>query len=443
MISNHAAVEGPMANIVERLRRVNPEQRKLILSVGTSFLTRVPGAIGLVWFLPLLRFGLGTDAYARLLTSIAVGGLAAFFAGGFNLVGRRMIGEAFANRDQVAEADAMASAIVANILAMGLMLVATAMYCWLRSETADFLIIALFSAAASGYMGIFDSARSAYNEHYVTAILLIIFQSSIYAIGFLVPATRQSFMLGGLILFVPYMLTSLITGVLLVRERPYLLRGRPIAVRYVIHQGTMLAIADGFLMVTLSLSVVWLQATASATTAAWFATVVRLFQTFLLPVSLLLLPLSSYILLRWKSKSVAQQQAFTHYTLWAGLAYGAIVAVALRSISHLYVERFLDLPVTKDVAIFLFFAAIIAYRAYSSIAYVVLTDETMHLSWWTTTAVGTAVVIGAVVAVVEASPLSAVNAYAVVAGVLMIGVVVWNAMRWQQRVQPAISGPVG
>ena len=98
------------------------------------------------------------------------------------------------------------------------------------------------------------------------------------------------------------------------------------------------------MMATLSLSVVWLQTSASSTTSAWFATMVRLFQTFLVPVILLLIPLSSYIRILWNGKSVAQQQAFAKATLFIGLCYGAIVAVALLLVSRFYVGLLLHLP---------------------------------------------------------------------------------------------------
>jgi hypothetical protein len=95
--------------VIARLRRANREQRKLLFSVGTNFLTRIPGAVGLLWLLPLLRFGLGTDDYANLLASMALASAAAFQPGGFNLIGRRLIGEAYSNSDRAGEADAFPS----------------------------------------------------------------------------------------------------------------------------------------------------------------------------------------------------------------------------------------------------------------------------------------------------------------------------------------------
>jgi hypothetical protein len=129
------------------------EQRKLLLSVGTNFLTRIPGAIGLLWFLPLLRFGLGTDDYANLLASMALASAAAFQSGGFNLIGRRLIGEAYSNGDQVGEANALANAVIANAGAASLTLAIIATYCWVRSTSIDFLIVSSLSATGIWFPG--------------------------------------------------------------------------------------------------------------------------------------------------------------------------------------------------------------------------------------------------------------------------------------------------
>jgi hypothetical protein len=413
------------------LRRTSREQRKLLFSLGANFMTRIPGAIGLLWFLPQLRFGLGIDDYANLLTSMALGAAAAFLSGGFSVVGRRLIGEAYSDGDRRAEADGFASLVVANIAAIGVALAIIAAYCWMRGASTAVLIVSTFPAFVL-FLNTFDNVRSAYNEQYVTSTLLIVLQCAIYAVGFLLPATRSSLILGALVLQSPYMLASVITLALLLRTRPYLLAGRPVAAWRVARQGTMFAIADGFLLATLSLSVVWLQASATAATSAWFATVVRLFQTLLVPVILLLMPLSSYIRIRWNGKSIAQQQAFTTATLWAGIGYGAIVAAALVVASRLYVDNLLHLPAPGSLLqifpIFLLFGAIIAYKGYSSVAYLVL-DESSHLSSWTTVVICSSVALAATTSWFV-DPLSVISVYALTAGLSLIGVLFWNVARF-------------
>ena len=83
-----------MRRVFTRFRHTNREQRKAILSVGMSLLTRLPGLAGLLLFLPLVRFGLGAAGYADLLSGMALG-MAAFSSGGIALIRRRMIGEAY------------------------------------------------------------------------------------------------------------------------------------------------------------------------------------------------------------------------------------------------------------------------------------------------------------------------------------------------------------
>ena len=369
--------------MIALLRRANREQRKLLFSLGTSFLTRIPGLIGVLWFLPLLRFGLGTDDYANLLTAIVLGTAPGFLFAGFGLVGRRLIGEAYANGDHIGEANGFLSLVLASAVALGVALAFIIAYCWVRHTGLAMLVVAALSA-----IGLFfntgDHVRAAYNEHYVTATLLIGFQLAVYTIGFLVPATRQNLILGSLVLQVHYLLASLVTLALLLRGRSYLLMGRATAARLIACEGIRLAMADGILMVTLSAGVVWLQASTSAATAAWFATTVRLFQIFLVPVVLLMMPLSSYIRILWNDKSIVQQRAFTKAVFIIGIGYGAIVAITLLAVSRIYVGRLLHLPEPggplQVIPCFLLFGAVVAYRSYSSVTYLVARDPRPPIS---------------------------------------------------------------
>lgn len=414
-----------------RLDGTYPERRKLLFSLGTNFLTRIPGAIGILWFLPLLRFGLGTDDYAKLLTAMALGSAAAFLFGGFSLVGRRLIGEAYANGDREGEAAGVASLFVANAVALGVALSIIAVYCMVSNSSTDFVVVAALSSFGL-FLTTFDNVRSAYNEHYVTATLQFGLQGAVYAVGFLVSATRHSVILASLVVQSHYMLASLITFTLLLRNRPYLMGGRPVVVWPVARQGTILAVADGLMMATLSLAVVWLQSSASSADAAWFATIIRLFQTFLVPVVLLLIPLSSYIRISWNGKSIAQQRSFAKATLSIGLGYGAVVAVALLGASQFYVGFLLHLPAPggflRILPCFLLFGAIVAYKSYSSIAYLVL-HEPVHLSLLTAAGVGVAVALGAAASFIV-DPLSVINVYSLVAGLSIIVVLCWNAARF-------------
>jgi hypothetical protein len=416
--------------VIGRLRPTDREKRKLLLSLGANFLTRVPGAIGLLWFLPLLRFGLGTDNYASLLASLALGSGVAILPGGFSLVGRRLIGEAYSVGDRLGEADGFVSLVVANAASLSVTLAIVAAYHWACDADAAVLIVATLPAFGA-FLNMFDNVRAAYNEHYVTATLQLILQIAFYVVGFFVSATHHSLVLGAFVLQGHYLLASLITLALVLRSRPYLISGRPTAAWRVAREGTLVAIADGLLTTTLSVSIVWLQTSASSATSGWFATIVRLFQTLLAPVILLLTPLSSYIRILWNGKSKAQQQALAAATLGIGLGYGAIVGLALLIASRLYVDRLLHLPAPAGLLqtspIFLLFAGIVAYRSYSSVAYLVL--ETAHLSSATAVALAASATIAAV-ASLAVDPFSVINVYALAAGLSMTMVLVWNTARF-------------
>jgi hypothetical protein len=420
---------------------MNREQRKLLFSLATSFATRIPGAVGVLWLLPLLRFDLGTEDYANLLAAMALGTATTFLIGGFNLIGRRVIGEAYGANDTIGEANGLASVILANGVAMILAFVIIFAYYSIQGAKVEVIIAATIPALCV-FLTMFDNVRAAYNEHYVTALLQLGLQIIIFTIGFLIPATRQNLVLAALVLQSHMILASLITLILLVRNRPYLMLGRPIGVWRIVREGTMVAFADSTLLTVLSLSVVWLQASTSAATSAWFATTVRLFQTFLIPVILLLGPLSSYIRIRWKYKSITQQRMLAKATFWIGLGYGAMVAIALFIAARLYVTDLLHLPapggLTTILPYFILFGAIVAWKSYSSVAYVVL-DESSHLSSWTTAAIGVSVILGGIASLIV-NPLSVVSVYSLAAGLSITLVLFWNAGRSLRSSKLVTSG---
>ncbi|HYZ20874.1 MAG TPA: hypothetical protein VE690_01840 [Rhodopila sp.] len=300
----------------------------------------------MLFFLPLLRFGLGTNDYASLMAASALGLAAAFLTGGFSTVGRRLVGEAYSAGNVRGEATGFASLSVANAAALGFALTMVAIYCWATGASMPFVIVAALPPI-TGFFNTFDNVRAAYNEHYVTATLLIMLQLVMYAIGFLVPYTRQHLVVSAMLLSSPYMFASLAALALLLRRRPYLIGGSARLAWRVMREGTAYAVADGLLTATLSLAVVWVERSGRAETAAWFGTLVRLFQIFLVPIILLLLPLSSYIRVVWNARGVAEKRAFARTTLLVGLAYGALVAVALLLISTLYIGGALKLRAPK------------------------------------------------------------------------------------------------
>jgi hypothetical protein len=407
------------------------ERRKLAYSLAINFATRIPGAIGVLFFLPLLRFGLGTADYASLLGASALGMASAFLSGGYGTVARRIVGEAYAARNPKHEANGFVSSVVSS--AAGLLIATTIIliYCQATGANTTYFIVAMLPPITA-FFNVIDNTRAAYNEHYVTATWLIVWQVVAYSIGFLVPYTRHHLIVSALLLGSPYMLASITAGVMLLWRRPYLLAGGAQLAGRVMREGTTFAVADGLLIASLSFAVTWVETSGRAETAAWFGTLVRLFQIFLVPIILLLLPLSSYIRIVWNERDAAQKKSLARTTLLLGLSYGGVVAIGLMLASKLYIGGVLKLnPGISAIEIlpcFLLFGAIVAFRSYSSIAYQVL-DNPMHLSWWTTVAVVTAVAIS-VTSSVMIDTIEAISLYGLIAGLLLIAVLVWNVSRF-------------
>ena len=414
-----------------RIRQTDRQKRKLLWSIGSNLMARIPGAVGMLWFLPLLLIGLGTDDYAHLLSAMALGAGSAFLIGGISLVGRRAIGEAYANGDTQSEADSFVTLIVVNTGALAVALMIIAGYTWMRGAPGAVFVAAALPACAI-FGNTFDNARSAYNEHYVTAAAQFVFQTLLYTIGLLVPMTRESLILATVVIQGHFVLASVITVILLIHKRPYLLKGRPVDAWRMGRQGALVSTADGILMMTLSLTVVWLQASGNAAVSAWFATAVRLFQMFLLPIVLLMSPFSSYVRLSWNRKSASKQRAYSKLLLAAALGYGLMASVGLLIGSELYIGGVLGLPDPDSWAlilpIFLLFGAIVAYQSYTSVAYLVL-DDPAQMSTWITTGAAFAVAVAAI-ASFRTDALAAVNVYAIVAGSSILIVLLWSVVRF-------------
>jgi len=418
---------------VTALARLGPEQRKLAASLAVNFATRVPGLAGVVVMLPLLHRDLGTQGYAFLLGAMALGATVTFLFGGFHTVGRRQIGEAHSRGDAAAEADGFVTLMAVNGAILLLAMVALGGFCATRGGGGGtmFAIAALVALAAC--VNGLDNARAAYNEHYVTAVLQIVFQVANIAAAFAFPPLRQDPLTASLVLSGHGLLASLVAGAMLLRRRPYLLRGRVRHAAGALRQGLAIGMADGVLAATLSFSVVWMQASAGAAVAGWYGTLIRLFQTILVPVILLLVPLSSYIRLGWNAKSAAAQARIVAASVVLGIGYGALASAGLALASWLYIDRVLALPAPGDwtrlVPIYALFTAIIAYRSYSSIAYLVMDGARLAGGIALRLLGALAVAAGASLVL---SPLGTIVLYAALVGAILIEGELSSALRFRR-----------
>lgn len=371
------------------------ERRKLMLSLAANAATRIPGAAGILLFLPLVREGLGVAQYAALLTALALGGAMTFVFGGVGIAARRMIGEAHGARDYAAQADAFHSLLLVSIvLGTGVALVVIAWQWW--TTVSGVLMLVALIPVASATTNLFDNVRAAYNEHYVTAGIQFAVQMTLYAAGIEISAFSRNPLLAGLVIGGGSMIASIIAGLALLRAHPALRGGCPRRVRMVVGHATGAGLADGLLMGGLALAVVLVAARADPVLGAWFATIVRLFQTFLAPVLLVLLPIGSYLRMGWESRDPASRRRVVMASFASGVAYGTVVALALAVMAAFYMGRVLGLPApatSVSIAVFALLGAIVLYKSYTSIAFLLL--DLRHLAIGSTAIVAASFAVAA------------------------------------------------
>lgn len=407
--------------LIAKLKRLNLQQRKLVLSLAANISTRVPGLVGVLFFLPRLKAAIGLEAFATLMASIALGGSVTFAMNGVAIVTRREVGESASRNDRVGEADAVRS--VFDVALIGVLICSLVIigYGWARGSTVQFYVGALITALTALTQQQ-DAVRVAYNEHYITATILVAVQSAAYILVLLIlPVSTYSILLGIAVIIGPVIASSIISLMALLRRRPYLLHGRANLRRLVARQGLMFGLSEGLLMASLSFVVLYLDFVGAVADSAWFATTLRLFMVVLVPVVLILMPLSSYIRLIWNDCTPHRRQVIIFSTLFISLAYSFVVGAAMIMLSRLYVGGTMHIPepgsTLQIAAIAGMFAAVVVFKSYTSVSFVVLDSRWLSLSL----VVGTLGAIG--VGLLASIVLTPIGAVAVFAAALTLGIV--------------------
>ena len=420
--------------MIARLRTLNRQQRQLILSLFANFATRVPGLAGVLFFLPRLKAQIGLESFATVMAAVALGGIATFVMGGIGYVARRLVGDAFSRGDMAAEADAVRGILDVSVLAALLCSLGIVGYGLLRGSPAVFYAGALASALAV-LVQQQDGVRAAYNEHYVTAIIQVVLQAVTYAVVLLVlPRSAYNPLLGVLVITGPMILTSLVSLADLLRRRPYLLGGRPHLRSGIAREGVMIGFGEGLLMASLGFVILFLDFVGAAAASAWYATTLRLFTVVLVPVVLILAPLSSYVRLIWNRCTTARQQTIIFATLLVSIVYSLFVGAAMIVLSRLYVGGTMHIAepgsVAQTLAIFAMFTAVVVFKSYASIAFVVLDSRRVSLS----AVIGTLAAMGVgVVAMAWLQPIGAVTAFAATLTVVIVAITVADAVRFRRN----------
>lgn len=399
-----------------RIVRARGDSRKLLLSLGANFGARLPGTLGALLFLPAVHRGLGTAAYAELLAALALGSAGGFLFVGVGVVARREVGSGYDARDAVAEADAAASTLRLATLAWLVSAVAVAAFGVSQHHGAAALAVAQLPLLAA-YANIADNVRLAYNEHYVTAGWQTAFQIVFYAAGLSLAAVQSNLLLAALVLQLPYVLASAASLAGLLRRRPHLIGGSAHSMRDFFAPGMLVALAEGALMCSLNVGIVFLEARAPAETSAWFATVVRLFLMFLAPVISIMLPVSSFLRAGWDRREASRQRLLLARIFWFSAAYGVGIAVLLALASGVYVGRWFDLPRPapwwQTGWLFLLMASIVLYKGFTAVAYLVLDLRRISIG---AIAAMMAALVAAGIGYWEDGAVGAVIAYSGVAG---------------------------
>lgn len=347
-----------------------PLRRQLSLSLLFNFIAKAPGILSVFVVIPMISNALGEADYGLFLASLSLGALFAIPYGGVLAVSRRLLATAYVASDQEEQASVFAttSRIVTALTIIALVCIMLLQ----RSSGLVWVVVACIPALGT-FLNMFDNVRASYNEHYVTAKLQTVFQLLIFGAVILFGLPKGAILLSALVLTMPYALSSLGTFTLLLRQRPYLLCGRAQHFNAIITPAVGIILADGSLTAVLHSSVYVLSHHFSPEYSAWLGTYIRLFTSFMSPILLILIPLTSFASAQWGTAAKEKKRKIFHWIFVLSMAYGALVAAAIWFGGPLYVKTMFTLTARGDafslLSISIFFGSYIAQQAYSMLAY--------------------------------------------------------------------------
>jgi hypothetical protein len=418
------------------------ERRRLLASLFFNFVAKVPGIAAVFVVLPLISRGLGTSDYGELLSALALGASFGLPFGGINAVCRRLLGTAVGAGDKREQANVFATnsmfVLVVAVVGSIIMIAATG-----RSWSRPIFIAVTLLPVIASFFNVYDNIRASYNEHYVTALFQLVFQILVYTGIYLVGVSPGAVLLSGMVIQSPYFLASMATLILLLAQRPYLLRGRVSNVVGVAVPAVGVTLADGSLTLILNLSVYYLSVAGSTGYAAWEGTMVRLFFTFMSPAVLILFPVTTYVSMRWQQLTVERQIGLHKLFLVLGCGYGLLVGAILGVGGPFYIDRMFKLSVNGDttdvIAISLFMAAVLAQKSYAMLLYAV--TEARFVSYGTAV-VAIVAIAAAGVATLWLSPIRALDVLFILMGTILPMLLVFSSARYVRRLSRPSTSPV-
>jgi O-antigen/teichoic acid export membrane protein len=353
-------------------RKLSPGRAKLAASLGFNFLAKLPAILAVFLILPLISRSLGPATYGEFLSAMALGSVCALPFGGINTVGRRLLAMSHGSDNKAGQADAFMTTTVLAVVLLVMMSVFSYASGGRNLGTSALVVVSLLPIV-SAFLNTSDNMRASFNEHYITANLQLASQICIYGAVLLIGLPQGGVVLSGLVLQAPYAVASFLTLVMLVLQRPYLLSGKVRDVRGMAIPALGVVMADGSLTALLNFSVYWLGRAGQPEFAAWDGTFVRLFQSFMSPVLLILFPLTSYIAIHWQGLARERKLLLHRLFILTGMGYGTLVGLTMAVGGTYYIRRMFHIPVEGDVtdilAISLFMGAVIAQKSYTLLLY--------------------------------------------------------------------------
>lgn len=412
--------------MLSRLSR-DREARRTLGSVASNLLAKLPGICVTLLALPIARRGLGDASYARVLADIALAALLAMPLTGINYVVRRKIIEASAIHEKQAEANVAASSVTLAGIYFAVCCIAVSSINFLVGQTTDLQILIIAIPLFTSTLNVMDNVRFGYNSHYVTAFFQFFLQILALTLALVLGISRPVYFAA--LMTLPMGISSVCSTILLIHERPYLLSGRPTNLVRMARASLAPSLSDGAVSALLNGSVFLSVQILTAPAAAWYSTLVRIYNVALSPVMLVLLPASTYVAIKLQTVGPRVAQRTERYVAAGALAYGLINGCAVMLVGTLFAAHAVGIRYSASLAaegaFAVFFAGVLAYRVYAQYAFTVRHSNALaqRSSLFAAIAFGT----GACLTIFAPSP-NAIYALACASGICLSAMIISESL---------------
>lgn len=412
------------------IAKVTGDRLRLVASIGFNLVSKSPSVLTLLFVLPIINQSLGTALYGEFLAMLALGSAFTLAFGGINIVARRELAAAYVANDPKREATAVWNGIFCSFIA-ALSAGTIVLFVSHFSISSRSLAVVAILPIATSLANTFDNIRAAYNQHYVTAIFQTVTQLAIYCpviAGGLAPG---SLILFGFVLQAPFILASALTFALLLWEKPHIRSiQKPQQIGIMLRSAMYVTLSDGAIFAALNASLYVLGAIGAVEIAAWYGTLTRAFQTLLTPVLLVMLPLSSFIAIRWMSWKATTRQHAIRVIAVVSLCYGLSAAFIMMSAGDAYLRVFFPsvprFPFEHLVCLAIFFCAVLTQKLYTQLIYSVARASLLSIGNFAAVMFGFLV---AMAASISHDPLRMIDLFAIGTGVPLLASIIADQIR--------------